>query len=690
MSTHTFLLEIGCEELPAKSIAGLIDALASGLRAELDKASLPFDTIHPLATPRRLALKVTGLPEKQADRTEARRGPAVQAAFDQAGNPTKAAEGFARSCQTTVDKLDRFKTDKGEWLSFDLSIQGQTTVSVLPDMLARVIKRLPIPKPMRWGSQALAFARPVHWVVMMFDKNIIEANLLGKPTGNTTYGHRFHHPEAITLNDAKDYEKTLEKAFVIVDHVRREALIREQIGALTVQKQAQANLPASLLAEVTQLVEWPIAVWVDFDARFLSLPREVLMAAMQQHQKCFSLHNADQSLQPAFITISNIESQDPAKVVEGNARVMYARLEDAVFFYDSDRKHSLADWAVRLNSVVFQKQLGTLQDKTDRITALMATFVKALSLSNTEAKQAAALCKADLMTNMVEEFPEVQGTMGYYLAAHEKLPNAVAIAIKEHYLPRFSQDTLPETPLGLALALADRLDTLVGIFAIGKHPTGDKDPFALRRAAIGVLRMIIENQLDLPLKPLVEQAVKALPPALQQPSVATDVLAFFHDRVKAFYQEQGVETNILHAVLACADGDLWDIHQRIQAVSAFVQLPEADSLAAANKRVSNLLAKQPEAIVETTVDHTLLTDDAEKTLAKALLEQQNTLGALLTQKDYTGLLTALTGLKPAVDAFFDAVMIMADDLAVRQNRLRLLYQLQQLFLHVADIAKLQR
>ncbi|GJM06673.1 MAG: glycine--tRNA ligase beta subunit [marine bacterium B5-7] len=685
MDKASFLLEIGCEELPAHAATRLADALASQLAAALKKSSLAFDTCTPLSTPRRLALKITGLQTEQADVTLERRGPAVKAAFDKDGNPTPAAKGFASSCGTTVDKLERLSTDKGEWLYANVHQAGQHIRDLLPGLLTNIIKQLPIVKPMRWGRSGCSFARPVHWLVMLLDDNCLDANLFGLPADRITYGHRFHHPEAISLSHANDYETALESARVIVDPARRQQEITQQIQAIT-EKNESVLLDEGLLAEVVQLVEWPVAVRVPFDEKFLQLPREALISAMKGHQKCFAIESKG-ALRPAFITVANIESQQPDAVVIGNQRVMQARLADAVFFFEADKKTTLSSMANALQHILFQKKLGTVTDKVQRISAVATELAPFFNVNAADVQQAAHLCKADLASDMVGEFPELQGIMGDYYARDANLPEAIATAIREHVQPRFSQDTPAQTALGQVLAIADRLDTLVGIFAIGKQPTGEKDPFALRRAAIGVLNTLLAHEQSLDLADVLNIAIAQLPSALQRDGLQAELLAFFADRQKALLQEQGIDSKIIQAVLATQPTDPIDIQARVMALHVFAKDPAAESLAAAHKRVNNLLAKQT-AQTDTSVDPAHLKEDAEKALAAAIKKQQLAIAPLLEKRDYACLLACLASLRPAVDDFFEHVMVLVDDTALKQNRLNLLAQLQQLCWHVADLGRL--
>ncbi len=687
--TRNLLVEIGTEELPPKALRRLSDAFADGMAKALDDAGLAFEGIQPLAAPRRLALLVRALPVAQADREIVRRGPALAAAFDEEGCPTKAALGFARSCGVDVEQLDQLETPKGSWLSFRAVEKGRATTELVPAMVETALAGLPVPKRMRWGSGDVEFVRPVHWVVLLFGAEAIEAPVLGIPAGRETRGHRFHHPETIPLDSADDYIRALrETGYVMVDYRARREAVREQVVSCGRELGGEALVDEDLLDEVCSLVEWPVAIGGRFDENFLEVPSEALISSMQDHQKYFPVVDGDGILLPSFITVANIESRDPAQIRAGNERVIRPRLADAAFFWDQDRKQPLSARADGLRNMVFQEKLGTLFDKQERLARLAARIATLIGGEPAHAERAARLSKCDLLTQMVYEFPDLQGIMGRYYAAHDGEPEAVALAIQEHYQPRFAGDDLPNTATGRALALADRLDSLVGIFAIGQPPSGDKDPFALRRAALGVVRLCIESGLDVDLDALLREAAGGFEDGLLAARAVDDVFDYVMDRLRGYYQEQGIPGDVVDAVLATRPTRLLDVDRRIRACQAFRDLPEAAALAAANKRIANILRKAEQAIPDQ-VDETLLSDDAERRLAAQLAALRADVLELMERGDYTPALRKLAGLRDSVDAFFDQVMVMAEDEKVRANRLALLKQLATLFLRVADMSRLQ-
>jgi len=687
--TRDLLIEIGVEELPPKALSSLALAFEQGLREGLEKAGLSNTALHRFATPRRLAVRVENLPARQADRRVERRGPALSAAFDAAGHPTRAAEGFARSCGVTVAELQRQETDKGVWLVHVSTEPGAATAGLIPGLVETALAGLPIPKRMRWGDRDDEFVRPVHWVVLLFGDEVIPATLMGVPAGRETRGHRFHHPQPIRLNTPDDYVRQLaDPGRVIADFAERREAIRVQTEALAAELGGQAVIKPELLDEVTALVEWPVALAGNFDRRFLQVPAEALICTMQDHQRYFPVVDARGWLLPHFITIANLESRDPAQVRAGNERVIRPRFSDAEFFWNQDRKQSLATHIAGLKQVVFQQRLGTLADRSERVAALVR-FIASHGHGNPDwADRAARLAKCDLLTQMVQEFPELQGIMGRYYALHDQEAPEVAQAQEEQYLPRFAGDRLPATATGRALALADRLDTLVGIFAIGQAPSGAKDPFALRRAALGVLRILIEGELDLSLPALLEQAAAQFEPALRADAAVETVLSFILDRLRGYYLDQGVRPDTYDAVLECRPARPLDFDRRVRAVGAFRELPEAASLAAANKRIRNILRK-----VETTLPFEvridLLVEDAEQALAARLAELSSEVTPLMETGLYGEALNRLAGLREPVDAFFDQVLVMAEDAALRDNRIALLNELSSLFLRVADFSRLQ-
>ncbi|MGB5259510.1 MAG: glycine--tRNA ligase subunit beta [Gammaproteobacteria bacterium] len=690
MSTVADLLvEIGTEELPPNALRRMHDAFRDALDTRLDEHHLPHGVCEAYATPRRLAVLVRDVPLRQPDREVMRRGPALQAAFDKDGKPTRPAQGFARSCGVSVDELQRLETDKGAWLAWQTTEAGKACEELLPGIVEQALKLLPVPKRMRWGNYTFEFVRPVHWVVLMLGNDIVEANIMGQDCGNETRGHRFHRNERIRIESPADYADTLEHAgMVLADMDRRRESIRAQVTEAGRACGGRAVIDEDLLDEVTALVEWPVAITGSFDARFLDVPAEALVSSMQAHQKFFPVRADDGSLMPDFITVANIASKDPSQVQAGNERVIRPRLEDAVFFWEQDRKQTLASRTPQLDRMTFQQQLGTLGDKQRRIALLARYLAEILGLDTQTAVRAAELCKCDLLTNMVYEFPELQGIMGRYYALHDGEEPAVATALEEQYQPRFAGDKLPASATGQVLALAERIDTLVGIFAIGQPPTGDKDPFALRRAALGVLRIIIELKLELDLRELLLTAAGQFDESLAAAAGVDDVFDFLMGRLRNWYVDAGYDVHVFEAVLARQPTRPLDFDQRMQAVRAFHAMPEAGNLAAANKRIRNILRKS-DTVIPGAYAAALLQEPAEKSLAAAIEEQANHVQPMIEQRAYTDALRSLAGLQAPVDRFFDDVMVMADEPALRDNRLALLQGLANLFLQVADISRLQ-
>ncbi|NAW34478.1 glycine--tRNA ligase subunit beta [Halomonas alimentaria] len=688
MAANTLLVELGVEELPPNAIDTLSDALAEGLHRGLRDADVAHGEVYAYATPRRLAVRIEALNDKQPDREVEKRGPALAAAFKD-GQPTKAAEGFARSCGVGVDQLIHLETDKGTWLGYREQQKGESIAALLPTILQKAIDSLPVPKNMRWGASRVEFSRPVHWLVVLYGNQVIDAEALGLAAGRTTYGHRFHAPEAIELAHADDYLSSLEQAWVLADRQVRRERIREQVLSEAEVQEASAVIDEALLVEVSGLVEWPVALTGSFDERFLEVPAECLISSMKANQKYFHLLDDQGRLKPLFITISNIDSSDPSRVIEGNEKVIRPRLADAVFFYDTDRKRSLASRTAELAGVVFQKQLGTLADKAHRSAAVAAFIAGQIGGEASHARRAAELAKCDLVTEMVLEFPELQGTMGRYYATQDGEPAEVAQAMEEQYLPRFASDAIPQSRTGQALALADRLDTLTGIFGIGARPTGTKDPFALRRAAIGVLNILIKGELGLDLRELLDLAATQHQELPYAEKLVDEVLDYMLDRFRAWGHDEGISTEAYLAVRARPVTRPLDFSRRLRAVQAFTGREEAAALAAANKRVSNILAKQADE-VGSAVDASLLQDAAEKSLHDAVNSLRSSVTPLLGEARYQEALDALAGLREPVDAFFDQVMVMTEDQDVRSNRLALLADLRGLFLEVADIAQLQQ
>ncbi|PRY71180.1 glycine--tRNA ligase subunit beta [Halomonas ventosae] len=688
MAANTLLVELGVEELPPGAIDDLSDALAEGIRRGLVEADIDFGEVLAHGGPRRLAVLVRELADKQPDREVERRGPALAAAFKE-GQPTRAAEGFARSCGVGVDDLIHLETDKGTWLGYREQQQGEATTALLPAIVEKAIGALPVPKNMRWGASRVEFSRPVHWLVMLYGDEVVEASALGLQAGRTTRGHRFHAPAPIELAHAEDYLDALEQAWVLADRDRRRERIREQVLAEAEVQEATAVIDEELLVEVSGLVEWPVALTGSFDERFLAVPAECLISSMKANQKYFHLLDHEGRLKPLFITIANIDSHEPEQVIQGNEKVIRPRLADAAFFYDTDRRRPLAERAPELAGVVFQKALGTLADKAHRSAAVAAFIAGRIDGDVAQARRAAELGKCDLVTEMVLEFPELQGIMGRYYAANDGEAAEVAQALEEQYLPRFASDAIPRTRTGLALALADRLDTLSGIFGIGQRPSGTKDPFALRRAAIGVINILVKGKLALDLRELLELAAAQHQELPYAEGLVDEVLTYMLDRFRAWARDEGIDTEVYLAVRARPVTQPLDFARRLRAVQGFSRREEAAALAAANKRVSNILAKQQHD-GSTEVEAGLLQEPAEQALYEALASRRQAVMPLFAEARYSEALDALAGLREPVDTFFDQVMVMAEDPAVRRNRLALLAALQALFLEVADIALLQQ
>ncbi len=682
------LVEIGTEELPPKSLAQLSQAFLAGVRSQLKLNKLDFADIRPYASPRRLALLVTGLDVAQASEEITRKGPAVTAAYDAAGSPTKAAEGFARSCGVPVSELATQETAKGAWLVFRQVQTGKQTGDLVAEIVSKSLADLPIPKRMRWGDGDEEFVRPVHWVLLLFGDRVVDDQVLGIRPGRNTYGHRFHHPGPIEVSSPGAYEALLQdKGRVCADMDRRLQMIREQVKVVAEEAGCDALIDADLLQEVTALVEWPTAIMGTFDPQFLQVPAEALIKTMQEHQKYFPVLDSEGQLKPRFIAVSNITSRDPEQVRSGNERVIRPRFSDAAFFWKQDLKKPLDDHVGELKAVVFQKRLGTLYEKSQRISRLAGTIAAQLDLDPALTARAAHLCKCDLMTHMVGEFPGLQGTMGRYYAQKGGEPSAVAAAMEEQYLPRHAGDRLPESDCGRAVAIADRLDTIVGIFAIGEKPSGVKDPFGLRRAALGVLRILIETPLPLDLQTLLQDAAEGLAEKLDAQSVVNEVFGYMMDRLKAYYGERDIQPDVVDAVLARRPTAPSDIDLRVRAVSAFRRLPEAESLAAANKRIRNILRKTGDPYPEQP-DSSLLSETSEVELAAQVADLATQVEPLFRAGRYTEALTQLASLRLAVDRFFDEVMVMCDQEALRRNRLALLASLGNLFLQVADLSRL--
>ncbi|MGC9552973.1 glycine--tRNA ligase subunit beta [Vibrio metoecus] len=684
-----FLIELGTEELPPKQLRTLAEAFAANFAAELAAADIAHEGVTWFATPRRLALKVANLAESQPDRVVEKRGPAVNVAFDSDGKPTKAAEGWARGNGITVEQAERLVTDKGEWLLFKEQVQGQQTASVVVEMAAKALANLPIAKPMRWGDKETQFIRPVKTLTILFGSELIQGEILGVASARTIRGHRFMGEAEFTIESAEQYPAILEeRGKVIADYATRKAMIIEGSQQAAQQLGGIADLEDALVEEVTSLVEWPVVMTAKFEEKFLKVPAEALVYTMKGDQKYFPVYDANKKLLPNFIFVSNIESKEPRHIVEGNEKVVRPRLADAEFFFNTDRKRPLVDRLSLLENAIFQQQLGTIKDKTDRITELAGYIAEQIGADVEKSKRAGLLAKCDLMTSMVFEFTDTQGVMGMHYARHDGEAEEVAVALNEQYMPRFAGDELPSRGVSAAVAMADKLDTIVGIFGIGQAPKGS-DPFALRRASLGVLRILVEYGYQLDLVDLIAKAKSLFGDRLTNANVEQEVIEFMLGRFPTWYQDAGFSIDIIQAVLARNPTKPADFDQRVKAVSHFRALEEAEALAAANKRVGNILAKYDGELGEE-IDLALLQEDAEKALAEAVEIMAEALEPAFATGNYQEALSKLAGLRAPVDAFFDNVMVMADDEALKKNRLTLLNKLRNLFLQIADISLLQK
>ena len=685
MAVQDFFVEIGTEELPPKSLKTLATAFADNLQAELAKLELNHADVVWYAAPRRLAVRINALADQQADKVVEKRGPAIASAFDAEGKPTKAAQGWAAGCGITVEQAERLETDKGAWLLHKAKVVGAATVTLLPEVVKQALAKLPIAKPMRWGHSTAEFIRPVHTIIMLYGSDVVPATILGRNSGNQTYGHRFHAPEKVSISHADSYLNTLKQAYVVADFAERKAFIADGVAKAAAALQGKALMDDALLEEVTALVEWPVILVGSFEESFLQVPAEPLISTMKDNQKYFPLLDSNGKLLNKFIFVTNIDSKDPAQIVSGNEKVVRPRLSDAQFFFNTDRKQKLVDRLESLKTVLFQQQLGTLAEKSERISQVAGFIAAKIGADQASAQRAGLLSKADLMTNMVGEFPEVQGIMGMHYARLDGENEAVALALNEQYMPRFAGDQLPSRLEGAAVAIADKLDTLVGIFGIGQAPKGDKDPFALRRAAIGALRIMVEKQLPLDLVDVIAFSQQTFGTKLSNANVAEEVLEFMLGRFRAWYEAEGYGVDVIQAVLARRPTNPSDFDRRVKAVAEFRKLEAAEALAAANKRVANILAKV-EGEVAATVNADLLQEDAEKALFAAIEAEQ---AYQAGEQSYAEGLAHLATMRAVIDSFFDNVMVNADDLAVRANRQALLKQLRELFLQVADISVLQ-
>ncbi|MCG3726717.1 glycine--tRNA ligase subunit beta [Vibrio cincinnatiensis] len=684
-----FLIELGTEELPPKQLRTLAEAFTANFSAELTAADLEFQDLKWFATPRRLALKITQLAEQQADKVVEKRGPAISVAFDTEGNPTKAAQGWARGNGITVEQADRLKTEQGEWLLFKQEVKGQATKQIIVELAAKALANLPIAKPMRWGDKETQFIRPVKTLTILLGDELIEGKILGVPSTRTIRGHRFMGEAELTIEDAAQYPALLEeRGKVIADYDTRKAIIIAEAQKAAQKVGGTADLENDLVEEVTSLVEWPVVLTAKFEEKFLKVPSEALVYTMKGDQKYFPVYDANKNLLPNFIFVSNIESKEPRHVIEGNEKVVRPRLADAEFFFNTDLKSKLVDRLPQLETAIFQQQLGTIKDKTDRITELAGYIAEQIGTDVEKSKRAGLLAKCDLMTSMVFEFTDTQGVMGMHYARHDGEAEEVAVALNEQYMPRFAGDELPKNGVSAAVAIADKLDTIVGIFGIGQAPKGS-DPFALRRASLGVLRIIVEYGYQLDLVDLVAKAKSLFGDRLTNAQVEQDVVEFMLGRFRAWYQDEGFSVDIIQAVLARHPTKPADFDQRVKAVSHFRELEAAEALAAANKRVGNILAKF-DGELSTEIDLVLLQEPAEKTLAERVEVMSEALEPAFASGNYQQALNKLSELREPVDAFFDNVMVMADDEALKKNRLTLLNNLRNLFLQIADISLLQK
>ena len=691
------LFEIGTEELPPMALSRLAKALADGVEEGLKQAKLEFDSINWFASPRRLAFIVKQLVAEQPDANSERRGPAITAAFDEAGLPSKALQGFARSCGAEVDALEKLETDKGAWFVYRSLVKGKPLAELLPDIIHQSLAKLPVPKRMRWGDLDETFVRPVHWLVMLYGEQVLPYSQFGQTAGRQSYGHRFHHPAAVEINNPASYLPVLEKAYVIADVSIRRQRVVDAINAAAQEAGGEPVLDDDLLELVASIVEWPSPILGKFDEAFLDLPEPVIVSALKGHQKCFHVKNGDKLL-PYFISVSNVDSTNPAIVVAGNERVVKARLDDAAFFFKKDLERPLSDLVDSLKNVVFQNKLGSVYDKVQRVRILARHIAVAQHLAGGESElleQAANLCKADLQSHMVFEFPELQGEMGFQYAqrAPNNLPATVALALKEYYYPRFSGDVLPSIIVAQYLALADCIDSIAALFAIGQAPTGERDPFALRRAALGVIRIMVERSLDIDLSKVFTAALSQLSDNIKidgVDAVYKEIDSFVRGRLRGYYLDQGVTHDAFDAVDRVSSLRPYDIDRRIKAISAFRSMPEAAALAAANKRIANILKKSAaDSVMDNAVDAALLKEDSEKLLYSQLQLLESAVSPLLQAGDYEKVLAQLATLKDSVDVFFDQVMVMCEDEKIKNNRIALLYQLRKLFLKVADISCLQ-
>ena len=687
--TADLLFELGTEELPPTALSTLSTAFTNEFVRGLEAANISFGEVSQFATPRRLGLLINNCALNQPDQQIEKRGPAVKAAFDADGNPTKAAMGFASSCGTTVDQLGRISTGKGEWLAFQLTEKGKPTSTLLADIAKSALDKLPIPKRMRWGSSDVMFVRPAHWILFLLGDKVVPCELLDLKSNNKTYGHRFHHPTEIRIDSPADYQKALlNQGKVISDFQLRKNRIRELVEEAASSINGHVPVDETLLDEVTALVEWPVAIVGGFDEEYLEVPHEALILTMKKNQKYFPVFDSKQNLVNHFITISNIESKNPQTIRDGNERVIRPRLSDAKFFWQQDGKQTLENRLDHLKDIVFQKELGSIYDKSSRVSSLGSAIAEKIGGDTGLAQRAGLLSRCDLVTEMVYEFADMQGIMGRYQAKRDGEPDELACAMEEIYLPRFSGDKLPATKTGIAIALADRLDTLTGIFGIGLKPSGTKDPFALRRASLGIIRILRKHSLTLNIPDLIDNACKLHGNSITSLDVRNEVNTYILERLKGEFTDEGYSVGLVNSVASVQPASLPDFEQRIEAVSEFSKLDEADNLAAANKRIHNILRKNSETLPEST-DPALFENPAETDLFNVITEKESAIEPLIKANNYKGILSTLATLKQPVDTFFDDVMVMTDDDAVRLNRLSLLQRVTGLFLLVADVSVLQ-
>lgn len=688
MSTDTLLIEIGTEELPPTTAKNLSDTLSAYISSELKQAGFTYSHVKPYVTPRRLAVSITECSSQQPEQNVERKGPAIKAAYDAEGQATKAALGFAKSCGVEMQELDTLETDKGAWLYFKSLVPGKSLNELLPSIIEQGLSKLPIARPMRWGNNEVEFVRPVHWVTLMYGSNVIECDIKSIKAGNTTYGHRFHAPAAISLSHADEYETVLNNAYVVVDFDKRKNKIATMLNECADQHNAVLNYADDLLEEVTNLVEWPSPVVGEFSKTFLDIPHEALVVTMQDAQRYFPLFSSDNNtLLNQFITIANIESTNPDTIKRGNERVIKPRFSDAEFFWQRDKQKPLESKVEELKGILFEKQLGSIYAKSQRVKNLTSILCQQISVDDKHAVRAAQLCKTDLLTDMVNEFPKLQGIMGRYYALNDNEENQVAIAIEEHYQPLQSGSKLPSSDAGRVLAICDRIDTLVGIFATGKKPSGVKDPYALRRAALGIVRLSIEGKIDFNLEELLSQACQLLPENLENENTKQEVFDYILERLRGYFTEQGIEPDTFEAVRNIAPTHLLDFADRIHAIQKFRSLTEAESLAAGNKRIRNILKKAPNESIS--IDTKLFTEAAEKELFAQSNKLKDSVSPKFAAREYSQALTELATLRPAIDKFFDDVMVMDENELVRNNRIALLATVNDLFSSIANISLLQ-